>query len=278
MNDTIKGAVRRDRQAPATKAGCEEASSVEGSRGSPSVFGPLRHAPAYKALSAEIERRILAGDLEPGAPLPSETELAERFAVNRSTVREAIRQLEQEGLLVRGAGRRLQVALPGLYDLAPRTTRALMLQQVTFRELWEVAVVLEPFAARLAAENATKADLDELDDNLRRTEAAMQAGEPFADLDVRFHALVARISGNRVLMLAREPVSLLFQPSLQRLHGKLPQTGRRNLDAHRRIVDALRRGDSAGAETWAHKHLIDFQRGYRLAELDMDVAVEPPVS
>ena len=63
------------------------------------VFRRMRIAPAYKAVSAEIERIILSGALEPGAPLPTEQELAQQFGVNRSTVREAIRQVEQEGLV-----------------------------------------------------------------------------------------------------------------------------------------------------------------------------------
>ena len=54
--------------------------------------------PAYKAVSAAIERAILGGALPTGSALPTETELAERFGVHRSTVREAIRQVEQEGL------------------------------------------------------------------------------------------------------------------------------------------------------------------------------------
>src|SRR5690606_27041400 len=96
------------------------------------IFRPLRHAPAYRALSARIERMILSGQLKPGDSLPTETALAERFGVNRSTVREAIRLLEQEGLVSRTTGRRLQVDMPGLFDLAPRASRALLLQHVTF--------------------------------------------------------------------------------------------------------------------------------------------------
>lgn len=248
------------------------------SAATPSVFRPLRHAPAYKALSAEIERQILGGALKPGDALPAEQELAEQFGVNRSTVREAIRLLEQEGLLVRVAGRRLQVALPGLYDLSPRTTRALLLEQVTFRELWEVAVLLEPAAARLAATQASPSDLEALAANVAQTEACVAGGEPCTELDVAFHAIVARASGNRVLMLAREPIGLLYRPTLARLQAVLSQAGQRNLDAHRRILDALRRRDADEAERWMRKHLIDFQRGYRVAALDLDEAVQWPAS
>ena len=119
------------------------------------VFQRVVVEPAYKTVSAAIERAILDGALRPGAALPTEQELADRFGVHRSTVREAIRQVEQEGLLQRREGRRLFVCLPGVHDLAPRATRLLLLHQTTFQELWDVALTLEPLAARLAASQAT---------------------------------------------------------------------------------------------------------------------------
>ena len=248
------------------------------------VFRRMRIAPAYKAVSAEIERIILSGALEPGAPLPTEQELAQQFGVNRSTLREAIRQVEQEGLVERREGRRLFVALPGLTDFAPRAMRALVLQQATFHELWQVAVVLEPLAAQLAASAAREDDLQALAANLARMEMLAQQAEGDAqdqaqrqsaliELDVQFHALVARAGRNRALMLAREPVSLLYNATLARMQGQLPQMHARNLAAHRHILDALRQHDAERAQHWMRKHIVDFQRGFMLAQLDMHVPV-----
>jgi GntR family transcriptional repressor for pyruvate dehydrogenase complex len=249
------------------------------------VFRRMRIAPAYKAVSAEIERIILSGALEPGAPLPTEQELAQQFGVNRSTLREAIRQVEQEGLVERREGRRLFVALPGLTDFAPRAMRALVLQQATFHELWQVAVVLEPLGAQLAAHAAREDDLQALAANLARMDMlAQQAAEDDAqvqaqrqsaliELDVQFHALVARAGRNRALMLAREPVSLLYSATLARMQAQLPQMHARNLVAHRHIVEALRQHDADRAEHWMRKHIVDFQRGFVLAQLDMHVPV-----
>ncbi|WP_228527024.1 FadR/GntR family transcriptional regulator [Noviherbaspirillum soli] len=249
------------------------------------VFRRMRIAPAYKAVSAEIERIILSGALEPGAPLPTEQELAQQFGVNRSTLREAIRQVEQEGLVERREGRRLFVALPGLTDFAPRAMRALVLQQATFHELWQVAVVLEPLAAQLAASAAREDDLQALAANLARmdmlaqqaatenAEAEAQRQSALIELDVQFHALVARAGRNRALMLAREPVSLLYSATLSRMQGQLPQMHARNLAAHRHIVEALRQHDAERAEHWMRKHIVDFQRGFVLAQLDMHVPV-----
>jgi GntR family transcriptional repressor for pyruvate dehydrogenase complex len=244
------------------------------------VFRRMRFAPAYKAVSAEIERIIVSGELEPGAALPTEAELAQRFGVNRSTLREAIRQVEQEGLVERREGRRLFVALPGLTDFAPRAIRSLVLQQATFHEVWQVAVALEPLAARLAALAASDEDLAALAANLARMEA-LAAGGPDRDaanaalieLDVEFHAMVARASRNRALMLAREPVSLLYSTTLAKMQVALPQMQARNSAAHREILQALRKGDADGAEQWMRKHIIDFQRGFVLAQLDMHVPI-----
>ncbi|MFN4309005.1 MAG: FadR/GntR family transcriptional regulator [Ferrovibrio sp.] len=237
------------------------------------TFTKLDILPAYKLVSRRIEQHILEGRLQPGDRLPSEPQLAAQFGVNRATVREGIRQLEQEGFLQRAAGRRLFVSLPGYNDLAPRASRALAMQKVSFRELWDVAILLEPPAARRAAEVASEADIAALEENVIATEAAVDAGRPFTQLDTEFHAMVARISGNRVLELSREAVGLLFYPALEALLPHLPQAGRRNVIGHRKVLEAIRRRDADEAELWMRKQMIDFRRGYELAGLDMDAPV-----
>lgn len=240
------------------------------------VFGRVVVEPAYKAVSAAIERAIVDGTLADGAPLPTEQELCERFGVQRSTVREAIRQVEQEGLLQRREGRRLFVRLPGVQDLAPRATRLLLLQQTTFRELYELAVTLEPMSAQLAAARARAAELQALDDNIAACDAAAGDDSTLLRLDVEFHALLGRATHNHALMLAREPLGLLYRPTLGRIFQHLPQSRARNLDAHRRIVAALRQRDAAAAADWMRKHMVDFRRGFSMAGLDMATPIEQP--
>lgn len=239
------------------------------------VFQRVVVEPAYKTVSAAIERAILDGALRPGAALPTEQELAERFGVHRSTVREAIRQVEQEGLLQRREGRRLFVCLPGVHDLAPRATRLLLLHQTTFQELWDVALTLEPLAARLAATQATDDDLAQLQANIDASAAETRLPELVA-LDMEFHALVGRASHNRALMLAREPVGLLYNPTLQQIFQRLPQASARNLAAHRHTLDALRARDAEAAAEWTRKHMVDFQRGFAMAGLSMRTPIAQP--
>ena len=84
-------------------------------------FEPLVPQPAYGRVAAAIEQRILDRRLRPGDPLPTETDLARQFGVNRSTVREALRRLESGGLVGRDAGaKRLRVTRPARSDTASR--------------------------------------------------------------------------------------------------------------------------------------------------------------
>jgi GntR family transcriptional regulator, transcriptional repressor for pyruvate dehydrogenase complex len=144
---------------------------------------PIRSRPAYELVAESIERSILAGRLRPGDPIGIESELVRRFGVNRSTVREGIRLLEQSGLVARdepaAAGGR--AALP-----SPRMSRALILQQVTFRELWHTSRALEPAAVEPAMDNATSEDLAALRANIALTKRAERDPAQVADLDAEF--------------------------------------------------------------------------------------------
>src|SRR5262245_11733706 len=129
-------------------------------------FERIKPRPAYELVAEAIERKILSGGMRPGDPIGTESELVRQFGVNRSTVREGIRLLENSGLIVREAGRRLFVAVPHYHQLATRISRALILQQVTFRELWHTSRALEPACVDQAMHNATVEDFAALAANI----------------------------------------------------------------------------------------------------------------
>jgi len=241
------------------------------------MFERLEVVPAYKTVCEAIEREIVSGRLGPGDQLPTETELAEQFGLTRHTVREGLRILEQGGLVGREAGRRLFVKQPHYAELAPRALRALVMQRVTFIELWEVSMSLEPNAAARAATMIDPARIGELEGNLREMEEALDAGRSIVALDVAFHTLVAEIAANKALLLAREPISQLFYPALIKLfaHPRNRDNGpRRLVEAHRHIIAALKAGDSTEAESWMRRHIADFRRGYDVCGFDLNEPVE----
>lgn len=235
---------------------------------------------AYEAVHQALEEEILSGRIATGAPLPTETELAKQFGVTRHTVREGMRALEQSGLVRREAGRRLHAALPHHEELAPRGSRALLMQGVTFRELWEVALRLEVCAAELVAPLIDDALVDSLEANVRAMETALAEGRSIIALDVAFHALIAEATHNRVLLMSREPVSLLFYPSLEKLF-RHPTTRdlspARVVEAHREILRAIRARDAQATRDWMERHIMDFRRGYDVAGIDLDRPVDTKI-
>lgn len=231
-----------------------------------------RANPAYRQVSDQLRQRIVGGELRAGDALPIEADLSIQFAVHRSTVREALRQLEQEGLVQR-SGKKLLVTLPQPGELAQAAQRALRQQQVTFREVWEVASTLEPLCARLAAERISSEQLQRLQDNLAQTQALVDAGQSPVQVTIEFQAIVAEAAHNQALLLARAPVSLLMHAGYAAIAPRLPQSGARLLEAHRHVLESLRQQDAESAVAWTRKHLADHRRGFEFAGLDMNAPV-----
>lgn len=237
-------------------------------------FAPLKVLSAYEMVAARIEREILAGTLCPGDGLGTEMDLSRQFAVNRSTVREGIRMLEQSGLVERRAGRRLFVTRPQPRNLSNRMARAMVLHDVTFAEVFGAALVLEVGAAEQAAFCARPADLAALEANQRLARGVRDDPEQLAALDAAFHRIIAQATRNRVLELARESPSLLFMPTTAIICATVPEAPGRLLEAHDALIDCLRRQDSEGAGRWMRRHVRDWMKGFRRTGRDPEAPVE----
>lgn len=234
------------------------------------TFDKIQQEPAYRVVANAIEQGIMSGAIKAGDPLPSETALAEQLGVNRSTVREGIRLLEENGLVRRrDGGKRLFASIPGAQELGRRMSRAMVLHEVTFEELWEIVMVLDPCAAEHAARRARPEDLEAIEDNLRRTHEALGGDHgKIAALDIEFHSLVAEAAHNRALILSREALGRLFYPAFDAVFSRL-NAGGRLLFAHQAIVSAIRLQNAKDARDWMERHVVDFRRGYELASLDI---------
>jgi GntR family transcriptional regulator, transcriptional repressor for pyruvate dehydrogenase complex len=231
---------------------------------------PLKVNYAYRQFANEIEAQIMQGTLKPGERLPGEQALAEMFGVTRSTVREGLRQLESEGLINRPSPRRLEVTIPQSNMLATRSSRAMVLMNVTFHELWLVALETEQMAAGFAAECASPENLAKLEDVHARLIAAKHDVPETTKLDTLFHTQLAATGENRVLSLAREPIALLLYQAFSQVAPEIPQAIDRQIEAHSHIVAAVRDKDPERARVWARRHIEDFGRGIKMAGLEKD--------
>lgn len=237
-------------------------------------FRRISATPAYRLVAEAIEQRILSGVMRPGEPLGTEAELVKQFGVNRSTVREGIRLLEQDGLIRREANRRLSVGSPYHDRLATRSTRALILSQVTFRELYEAAMALQIATIEAAAERAEGPMIEAMEENLARTARVLEDPKAVAALDSEFHSLIGRACANRVLQLAREPSDLLVFPTTELVLRQVKEGPSRLLKAHQMMLDAIRRRDKEDARLWARRHIIDWRKGFERAGNDLDQPID----
>ncbi|MFO1465118.1 MAG: GntR family transcriptional regulator [Steroidobacteraceae bacterium] len=237
------------------------------------LFEPLASNPAYRQIANRIERKIVERELRAGDALPSETDLARQFGVNRSTVREAIRELESHGLLGRQRGeKRLRVTLPRPEQVSSGVSRAMALHDVSFLDLWETMMALEPAAAELAATRRTEQDLAALACAGSKFEAAADTPAGVAAV-VEFFAAVATASANPVLSMSQAPLNELLAPILSHMMDAVPQSRARIIGAQAAMITAIRRRRREEARTWMEKHIRDFKRGYEVAGIPLQYSV-----
>ena len=126
-------------------------------------FEPIRIEPAYRKVAAALLDRITTRAINAGERLPPEMELARQFGVHRGTVREALRELQTNGVLKRERGSKLMmVTRPARGTVAADVSRALALHDVSYHDVWEALTALEPPIAAAAARHRKPKDLTRL--------------------------------------------------------------------------------------------------------------------
>ncbi len=223
------------------------------------AFEPISVSRALDEIARQIRQEVMAGRLKPGQKLPPERDLCVRFGVSRNTLREALRALEISGLieLKKGAtgGAFIKkgdkdVVITGLRDLY-------YLGSITPEQLTEARVMIADLVVRDVCVKATEADLEALQANVAAAEAAQKAGnlEERARIHLEFHRLLAKISGNPILILTMEAI-------LQVMAEFISQLGYREnrfvLPSRRRLLTLLaeRNADEAANEMAAHLRRI----------------------
>lgn len=214
-------------------------------------------------VARQLEDEIIDRRWPVGQSLGSETELQERFGVSRSVLREAVRLLEHHEVarMHRGRGGGLVVCAP---DASP-ATRALVIYLeyvgTSVEDLLRARLLLEPLAARLAAETVTEDGIDGLRAVLAREQA--QIGEPGWSANDEFHVTLGRLSGNAVLRLFIEVLTRLTV-SYARTSRRVSQedlTAAKSSSAarHAEIADAVIAGDAAAAQIRLTTHLDEVE-------------------
>jgi DNA-binding FadR family transcriptional regulator len=214
-------------------------------------------------VARQLEDEIIDRKWPVGEGLGSETELQDRFGVSRSVLREAVRLLEHHEVarMHRGRGGGLVVCAP---DASP-ATRALVIYLeyvgTSVEDLLRARLLLEPLAARLAAETVTEDGIDGLRAILAQEKT--QIDEPGWSANDEFHVALGRLSGNAVLRLFIEVLTRLTvsyaRTSRRMSREALAKAKAGSAARHAEITDAVISGDAAAAQIRLTSHLDEVE-------------------
>ncbi|MGH8994566.1 MAG: FadR/GntR family transcriptional regulator [Acidimicrobiales bacterium] len=211
---------------------------------------------ASDVLADDLRERILRGEFPEGTALPPERELVSQTKMSRTTVREALRILEVQGLVQIRTGRSggAFVQRPGEESIANSVSLLIRGRHIRMAALLETRESVEPSCAELAARYRTEADLEELD----RANDAISADGPLADFlaaNVDWHVAVAVASHNELLTGFMLALSKAIYAATDNQTFVDEDVRRTTVHAHKTISDAIRKGDPAAAVRRMKRHV-----------------------
>jgi len=228
----------------------------------------------------QIEQLILRGILRPGERLPSERELSERFGVSRPSLREAVADLQERGLLATRAGAGIYVADVLGSAFSPALVRLFASHEEAVFDYIAFRRDIESIAAERAALHGSDTDLKVVDTLFRKMEAAHSKRNPAdeAELDVQFHLAILEASHNVIMLhMMRAMFDLLREGVFFNRQVMFKQRTTRDLllDHHRAINTALQARDPVAAKAAVVTHLTYVEtslEAQRKAEKNEEIA------
>ncbi len=218
------------------------------------------------AVTEQLGRRIASGEFPAGSHLPTEPNLAAEFKVSRTVIREAVRALEEKGVLSARQGRGTVVSDRAQWSPFDPLVISMRLETEPttklFRDLSDVRLVVECQLARAAALAAEPVQLDRLATVITE-QANLDIADPhYTDLDVEFHYLIAEASNNQIgrgIMLTLAPALR----AMRRLTNAIPDARTHTQEWHGHILERVRAGDPDGAGaamlthlSWSREHFL----------------------
>ena len=225
----------------------------------------------------QIQALIREGVLKPGDRLPPERELAERLQVSRSSLREAMRALELQGVVVSRPGAGTFVSTESLDALISIIAASLTETRDTLNDIFEVRHLLEPQIAALAAERATGEDARRMAEALGEQERQMARGETGVEGDTAFHFALAQATQNWALVKVVSTISDILRQSRD-LSLQTPGRPERSLTSHGHILDMVQRGDAEGARSAMHYHISEVEPAYAYPSANEELESASPAT
>jgi len=223
--------------------------------GGNALYKLVRTSRLYEQIVQQIEESIVQGALKTGDQLPAERELAQRFGVSRTAVREAVKALREKGLVEAYSGRGTFIT-DGTTQ-AVRQSLDLMVkigQPEGSTHLAEVRAILEPEIAALAAVRIQESELSTMRDAVAVMEQAGQDPDAYIEADLDFHLALAEGAANPLILSLLDSIVGLLREQRLRIF-RVPGGPERGQVHHKRILDAVERHDADKARDAMRAHL-----------------------
>jgi len=219
------------------------------------VYRLVRSSRLYEQIVQQIEESIVKGDLKPGDQLPAERELAQRFGVSRTAVREAVKALREKGLVEAYSGRGTFItdgtsqAVRQSLDLFVKIGQA-----DGSHHLAEVRAILEPEIAALAASRIQDSELATMREAVSVMDRSGQDPEAYIEADLDFHLALAEGAANPLILSLLDSIVGLLREQRLRIF-RVPGGPDRGQLHHKGILDAVERHDPEKARKAMRAHL-----------------------
>jgi GntR family transcriptional regulator, transcriptional repressor for pyruvate dehydrogenase complex len=224
------------------------------------VFPLLEKTPVGLLAVQAIQSLIIDGQLKPGDALPAERDLAASLGISRPSLREAIRALNTMNLLeTRHGGGTFVTSLDPQLLVQP-INFLLRVDRASLSHLFDVRIVLEVGAARLAAPRITDMDVAHLEGLAAAADSALNDPSRYIDLDFQIHTAIVEATGNPIYLSLYRSIADLSIESRKRT-ARRGATRRRAHEDHLAIVAALRQRDPDAAASAMHDHLSGIRDG-----------------
>jgi len=218
-------------------------------------------------IARQIQEMVVSSQFLPGDKLPPERELAVRYGVSRTAVREALKLLQERGFIEARTGSGSFVIQPGISAVTASISVASQMSQGTLGDLLEARRCLEECISRLAVERATEDDIAVIESTVKAMESAL-AEDPnrYIDIDLDFHAALAAATHNPFFVILSSSLIDLIQ-SVRRVSVGVPGSMARAQRFHEGILACIKNGDGERARQLVADHLEQFRQDLEAAGL-----------
>jgi DNA-binding FadR family transcriptional regulator len=226
---------------------------------------------AATLIAGQLRGRIIRGEVCEGDALPSEQELLAEFRVSRPTLREAIRVLESESLVVvkRGSRGGIEVSVPSIETAAHYTGLLLEYRRATLGDVFHGAGALEAPCAAMVAARHTDAALARIRHHVAAERAGGDSQPQMLLRQNDFHRLIIELAGNVTLKALSDVLRHIIEVATERFRELRPddwlQSHQAGTRAHAKLVRLIEAGDAVGAETLWRRHISETGRRLRTA-------------